>query len=363
MFDEKYMKRCLQLAVNGRSNAIPNPVVGAVIVYEDKIIGEGFHSVSGRAHAEVNAVASVKKRELLKDSTLYVSLEPCSHYGKTPPCAELIIRKQIPRVVIGIQDPFAEVAGRGIRMLRESGVQVSVGVLEEECRKINNRFITFHTGQRPYVVLKWAQTKDGYIDVIRDYEKEPAAVISNEITQIKLHKFRSQVGGIMVGTNTAIKDNPSLTVRLWEGRNPVRIFIDRQLRVPEQAALLNGETETIVFTAKNDTPVRKNVEYVCLDFSRNIIPQILCELYKRNIQSLLVEGGRTLLEAFIDAGIWDEARIEIAGKTFGGGIQAPVLYGEVMSIEKYGDSSLVSIKNNGFPMKSSSQYRSISNFS
>lgn len=344
--EEKYMKRCLQLAINGRSNAIPNPVVGAVIVYKGKIIGEGFHSISGQAHAEVNAVASVKDQELLKEAIMYVSLEPCSHYGKTPPCTKLIIDKQIPEVVIGIEDPFKEVSGRGIEILRKAGVRVHVGLLEDECRKINDRFITYHTKHRPYVILKWAQTRDGFIDKSRDPKEEPnAAVISNEITQVKLHKFRSQVAGIMVATDTVIKDDPSLTVRLWKGRNPIRIFIDRSLRVPESATLLDGKTETIVFTNNDRESDNDKIKYIRIDFSENIIPQLLKELYSENIQSLLVEGGRKLLESFIDSEVWDEARIEIADKIFQNGIKAPVLNGEITGIERYGSSYLLSVKN------------------
>ncbi len=343
--DEKYMRRCLQLARNGRSNAIPNPVVGAVIVHNGKIIGEGYHSLSGREHAEVNAINSVKNQELLKDSTIYVSLEPCAHYGKTPPCAKLIIEKKIPRVVVGIQDPFAEVAGQGIKMMKDAGIVVHVGLLEEECYRINDRFFTFHTKHRPYIILKWAQTNDGFIDVLRDPENEPnAAVISNEITQIKLHKFRSQVAGIMVGTNTVLKDNPSLTVRLWKGRNPVRIFIDRQLSVPETFSLLDGKTKTIVFTSVDKGSSHPNIEYIQIDFSVNILPQLLNELYKHDIQSLLVEGGKKILDNFIQQKLWDEVRIEIADKNFGNGIPAPVLSGDIVYIDKYQDSTLISMR-------------------
>lgn len=345
--EEKYMRRCLQLAISGRSNAIPNPVVGAVIVHDDVIIGEGFHSVCGEAHAEVNAINSVKDKRLLKDSTIYVSLEPCSHHGKTPPCAELIIREGIPRVVVGMQDPFPEVAGRGIQMLRDAGVEVHVGLLEDNCKKINDRFIAFHTRKRPYIILKWAQTSDGFIDILRNEDENPnAAVISNEITQIKLHKFRSQVGGIMVGTNTALKDNPSLTVRLWKGRNPVRIVVDRNLRIPETYHLLDGKVNTLVFTSKEKESANVNIQYIPIDFDTDIISQILSELYERNIQSILVEGGRKLLDSFIESALWDEARIEISEKKFGKGVPAPVLCsGELISTEHFGDSMLISLKN------------------
>ena len=347
------MQRCLQLAINGRPNAMPNPVVGAVIVHNDTIIGEGFHAVCGEAHAEVNAIRSVKDKNLLTNSTLYVSLEPCSHYGKTPPCAGLIIREGIPRVVVGMQDPFPEVSGKGVEMLRNAGVEVHVGLLEDACRKINDRFITFHTYKRPHIILKWAQTSDGFIDTLRDKDDNPdAAIISNETTQVKLHKFRSQVSGILVGTNTALKDNPSLTVRLWQGKNPVRIFIDRNLRIPDTYHLLDGKERTIVFTAKEKKSANPAIQYVPVDFTRNIIPQMLTVLYKENIQTLLVEGGRKLLNSFMEHALWDEARIETSEKKFGKGVSAPVLHnGELIHSERFGDSVIETFKNKNIPTK------------
>ncbi|MDR2475756.1 MAG: bifunctional diaminohydroxyphosphoribosylaminopyrimidine deaminase/5-amino-6-(5-phosphoribosylamino)uracil reductase RibD [Bacteroidales bacterium] len=340
------MARCLQLAINGRSNVFPNPVVGAVIVHAGRIIGEGFHSACGSSHAEVIAIQSVADKSLLNESTLYVSLEPCSHYGKTPPCADLIIKWNIPEVVIGIQDPFPEVAGKGIARLRAAGIKVHVGVLEDECRKINNRFFTFYLKKRPFVILKWAQTADGFIDRLRDSIQNPPAIISNKLTQIQLHKFRSQVSGILVGTATALKDNPALTVRLWKGRNPVRIVIDRKLRIPGHYHLFDGQVQTLVFTDADKHSDNENIEYITTDFSADIIPQILEQLYRRNIQSVLVEGGKITLDRFIACDCWDEARIEIGAMRFGKGVPTPVCCGEVMKIQKYGDATILSIKNN-----------------
>ena len=231
--EEKYMARCIELAKGGRGNVSPNPMVGAVVVHKGRIIGEGFHRKCGEAHAEVNAIASVKDESLLKDSTIYVSLEPCSHYGKTPPCAELIIRKGIPRVVVGCLDPFPEVSGRGVRMLREAGVEVVTGVMEEEARALNKAFMTLQTKGRPYIILKWAQSEDGFIDRLRTDVSEPVTVLSSPETSRLVHKLRSEVAAIMVGTRTALLDNPSLNVRHWSGNSPVRVVLDRRLVIPD----------------------------------------------------------------------------------------------------------------------------------
>ena len=239
--EEKYMARCIELAKGGRGNVSPNPMVGAVVVHKGRIIGEGFHRKCGEAHAEVNAIASVKDESLLKDSTIYVSLEPCSHYGKTPPCAELIIRKGIPRVVVGCLDPFPEVSGRGVRMLREAGVEVVTDVMEEEARALNKAFMTLQTKGRPYIILKWAQSEDGFIDRLRMDVLEPVTVV---------HKLRSEVAAIMVGTRTALLDNPSLNVRHWSGNSPVRVVLDRRLVIPDSYRLLDGSLRTLIFTEK-----------------------------------------------------------------------------------------------------------------
>ena len=239
--ENKYMARCISLARNGIGNVAPNPMVGAVIVHQGKIIGEGYHRKYGEAHAEVNAIASVRDESLLKEATIYVSLEPCSHYGKTPPCAELIIKKQIPRVVIGCLDPFPEVSGRGVRMLCEAGVEVVTGVMEEEARELNRVFMTFQEKRRPYIYLKWAQSADGFMDRLRTNNSLPAVVLSSSETLRRVHHLRANVAAIMVGTQTALLDNPSLTVRHWAGKSPVRVVLDRTLRIPPHYHLLDGE--------------------------------------------------------------------------------------------------------------------------
>lgn len=247
--DEKYISRCLQLAYNGLCNTAPNPMVGAVIVYHDTIIGEGYHIRCGEAHAEVNAIRSVKDENLLKESTIYVSLEPCSHYGKTPPCADLIIEKRIPKVVIGRIDPFSQVAGRGIEKLRKAGIEVTVGVLEEECRHLIRRFITFNTLKRPYITLKWAESADGFIDINRTGGKP--IILSNPLTSMLVHKKRAEHDAILVGRHTALLDNPSLSTRNWYGKHPVRLVIDKELTLPRDLELFNGKIKTFVFTRES----------------------------------------------------------------------------------------------------------------
>ena len=294
--DIKFMRRCIQLAKCGEAGAPPNPMVGAVVACDGRIIGEGFHRKCGGPHAEVNAIGSVKERHLLSRSTIYVSLEPCSHYGKTPPCTELIIRSGIPRVVVGCPDPFAKVNGQGIKRLQEAGCEVVVGVLEKECRELNRRFFTFHEKHRPWVTLKWAQSKDGYIN----------GKFSNAFTKTLVHRLRARNGAILVGTRTALLDNPSLTTRLWQGPNPLRLTIDRHNRLPNTLHLKDGSTPTVIY-------------------SHESLREIMDDLYNRGIQSLLVEGGAKLLQSFIDEGLWDEARIETAPFLLGDGVAAPVL--------------------------------------
>lgn len=320
MEEEKYMRRCIQLAQNGLCNAAPNPMVGAVIVCDGKIIGEGYHVRCGEAHAEVNAIRSVKDSTLLKRSTIYVSLEPCSHYGKTPPCADLIIEKQIPRIVIGCQDPFAKVAGRGIQKLKDAGREVIVGVLEQECKNLIRRFITFHTLHRPYITLKWAESADKYIDKCRKDGKP--AILSSPLTSMLVHKKRTEHGAIMVGTHTAQLDNPSLTVRNWHGRSPVRITIDRQIRLSPALHLFDGNFRTLLFTEKQHPP-QPNIEYIPIDFSQNALPQIMKYLYTQGLQSLLVEGGSVLLQSFINAELWDEIFVEESPLMLFSGVKAP----------------------------------------
>lgn len=318
--DEKYMRRCIELAQNGLCNTAPNPMVGAVIVCDGRIIGEGYHVRCGEAHAEVNAVRSVTNPALLKRSTIYVSLEPCAHYGKTPPCADMLVEKGIPRIVIGCQDPFARVAGRGIQKLRDAGRDVTVGVLEAECRHLIRRFITFHTRRRPYITLKWAQSADGFIDLCRT-DGSPV-VLSNPLTAMLVHKLRAEHSAILVGTRTALLDNPSLNVRHWYGRSPVRVVLDRTLSLPHSLHLFDGNAPTLVFSAAQGQPL-PGVEYIVADYSRDILPQLLTALYERGLQSLLVEGGSHLLQSFIDAGLWDEMSVEISPIQLHSGIEAP----------------------------------------
>ena len=322
---EKYMKRCLDLAVKGLGNVAPNPMVGCVIVYDGEIIGEGYHQKFGDSHAEVNAINSVRDKEFLKKSTLYVNLEPCSHFGKTPPCADLIIEHKIQNVVIGSIDSNILVSGKGIKKLEDAGVSVIVGVLEADCRKLNKRFFTFQEKKRPYIILKWAQTSDGFIDVKRNEESTSKPVqISNSDSKKLLHLWRSQEQAIMIGTNTALFDNPQLTVREVKGKNPLRITIDKWLRIPKHFNLFDKTTPTLVFTASEEQS-QTNLEFIKIDFEQKIIPQVLNELYKRNIQSLIVEGGENILNSFIDANLWDSARVFISDKKLEKGVNAPVL--------------------------------------
>ncbi|THG69810.1 bifunctional diaminohydroxyphosphoribosylaminopyrimidine deaminase/5-amino-6-(5-phosphoribosylamino)uracil reductase RibD [Bacteroides faecichinchillae] len=314
------MKRCIQLAKNGLCNVAPNPMVGAVIVYDGRIIGEGYHIRCGEAHAEVNAIRSVKDTSLLKRSTIYVSLEPCSHYGKTPPCADLIIEKQIPRIVIGCQDPFSEVSGRGIKKLREAGREVIVGMLEQECKQLIHRFITLNTLHRPYITLKWAESADHFID--KERTDGTPVVLSSPLSSMLVHKKRAENDAIMVGRRTAILDNPSLTVRNWYGKDPVRIVLDRRLSLPTSLHILDGNIATLIFTEK-EHPSQHNLTYIKIDFTQDILPQIMNILFQRKIQSLLIEGGRQLLQTFINSNLWDEAFIEQCPTMLHSGVKAP----------------------------------------
>lgn len=329
--DEQYMARCLQLAANGRFDAAPNPMVGAVIVHDGRIIGEGYHRQCGGPHAEVEAVRSVNDERLLREATMYVSLEPCAHYGKTPPCADLIIEKGIPRVVVGCRDSFDKVDGKGIRKLREAGVEVTVGVLEQECLTLNRTFFTYHGKRRPYITLKWAQSADGYIDKIRneDWNRDggkphEAVRFSTDETAVRVHRLRALNDAILVGRRTAALDNPSLTTRLWPGRDPLRLVIDRKGLLDRRLNLFDGTVKTTVFTEVfRDFGDSGNIEQVQLDFEQDILPQVMQYLYEHKVQRLLVEGGTMLLQSFIDAGLWDEAFVEEAPFTLGDGVQAP----------------------------------------
>lgn len=325
--DEIYMHRCIQLARNGLCGAAPNPMVGAVIVCDGKIIGEGYHAKCGEAHAEVNAIRSVKNQELLNRSTIYVSLEPCAHYGKTPPCADLIVEKQLKRVVVGCQDPFAKVDGKGIEKLCQAGIEVTVGVLEKECLELIERFVTYHARKRPFITLKWAQSEDGFIDLNRT-AGEPVK-LSNDFTSMLVHKRRAEHDAILVGTRTALLDNPSLNVRNWYGKSPLRLVIDRNLTLPSHLKLFDGSQPTILFTAQRKENLH-HVEYVTLDFSQSILPQIVEALHARKIQSLLVEGGAMLHQSFIEDNLWDEAFVEVAPIALGSGVKSPSLPDEML---------------------------------
>lgn len=321
--DRMYMQRCLQLAANGRGTASPNPMVGSILVQGGEIIGEGWHLRAGEPHAEPNAIASVRDRARLKDATLYVNLEPCSHYGKTPPCVELIIREQIPRVVIGSLDPFPLVSGRGVACLREAGVEVVLGVEELACLELNKDFIGFHQKKRPRIVLKWAQTADGFIDWNRTPgDGQSPLSISNAYTQILTHKLRSESDAILVGTRTAILDNPSLNVRLWSGRNPLRIVLDRLEVVPPSANVFDGKQETLLFT-EGQSRSKGMVQWVHLDFDSNMLGVVMDELYRRNKLVLLVEGGTKIHESFIQEDLWDEIHVETSPLRIGVGVPAP----------------------------------------
>lgn len=345
IIDEVYMQRCLQLALNGKGFVNPNPMVGAVVVHRGKIIGEGYHRQYGEAHAEVNAIGSVADKSLLKESTIYVSLEPCSHYGKTPPCAQLIIDMEIPRVVIACLDPYPAVSGRGIEMLRAAGVDVTFGVLEKEARELNKEFFIAQTYDRPYVYLKWAQTKDGFIDKVRpDGEKPTPTPISNDFCRMLVHKKRAEVGGIMIGTNTAVNDNPSLTTRYWYGRSPVRIILDRTGRIPAGYTVFDGKVETIVFTEQDVLrPFVENLTFIQVKFDETLVENILSVLKDRKINSVLVEGGRKLLQSFIDKRLWDEAFIETSSACFGDGVKAPTITGRTVKEWKWGTSRQIQL--------------------
>jgi diaminohydroxyphosphoribosylaminopyrimidine deaminase/5-amino-6-(5-phosphoribosylamino)uracil reductase len=312
------------LAKQGTYAAMPNPSVGAVVVHNDCIIGEGFTSAYGGAHAEPNAIASVKNKDLLKESTLYVSLEPCSHFGKTPPCCDLVIEKQIPKVVIGTVDPFAKVCGRGIQKMRDAGIEVIVGILEKECQESNKRFFTFHNKKRPYVILKWAESADGFIAPLKKTDKKPFW-ISNTYSKQLVHQWRSEEMAFLVGTQTILDDNPSLTTRDWCGKNPTRIYLDRIGRINDSYSIANGETTTICITANKALQSTKHIQYVYADFDAPLVPQVLSILHQHNLMSVVIEGGRQTLQSFIDLNLWDEARIFVGSTTLEEGVKAPVL--------------------------------------
>ena len=323
---EFYIKRCIQLAKNGLGTTYPNPMVGSVVVYNNEIIGEGWHRKSGESHAEVNAINSVKDKSLLSKSTIYVSLEPCSHFGKTPPCCDLIIKHKIPNVVVGSVDPNEKVSGTGIKRLQENGVNVTISVLEKECNELNKRFFTFHIKKRPYIILKWAESLDGFIAPLTKDKKEPVW-ISNEFSRQLVHKWRSEEQAILVGTNTVLEDNPKLDVRDWFGKNPIRIVLDKTGKISNDYFVKDEKTKTIVITEQENLTFSENCIYENAIFDIKLTKTIADISYKYGIQSIVIEGGKQTLQSFIDDNLWNEARVFIGNIHLKSGINAPVLNG------------------------------------
>lgn len=318
--DKLFMQRALQLAGYGKSTVSPNPMVGCVIVYDDKIIGEGWHQKAGEPHAEVLAIRSVENKELLKSATAYVTLEPCAHYGKTPPCAELLVEKQLRKVVIGAIDPNPLVAGKGIEILKKAGIEVETAVLEQECLEINKAFFTFMEKKRPYIVLKWAQTADRFIA----RENFDSKWISNPLSRQLVHKWRTEIDAILVGKNTVKYDDPQLTARDWSGKNPMRLVIDHNLALRNDLKIFDAEQKTMLFYSLDQKIEKQGVEFVQLK-DDDFLGDMMKHFHQEKIQSVLVEGGAQTVQSFIDAGLWDEARIFIAPVSFEKGIKAAEL--------------------------------------
>ena len=338
--DETYINRCIQLAKNGLGNVAPNPLVGSVIVHNNIIIGEGFHQKFGFAHAEVNAINSVENKELLKNATIYVNLEPCAHHGKTPPCAELITKMQIPNVVIGMVDPNEKVAGKGIEILKKAGCNVKVGILEKECLDLNKRFIVNQTKKRPYIILKWAQTNDGFIDIIRTpCENNRPTWITGEEMKTIVHKWRTEEDAILVGANTVIFDNPMLTSRNWKGKNPIRVLIDPLLKTPIDSAIYNDSAITYIFNSTKNETINSN-HFIQIDFGNNVLENMLKTLYNNGISSIIIEGGLETHNSFIKQNIWDEARILTGNISFNKGIPAPQISGKLIENFVFKNDSL-----------------------
>lgn len=326
---EVYMRRCIDLATMGMGSVSPNPMVGAVVVCDEEIIGEGFHMKFGEAHAEVNAIQDVLVKHadgqtMLKRSTIYVSLEPCSHFGKTPPCADLIINNHIPNIVIGCKDPFGDVNGTGIQKLKDAGLHVIEGVLEKECEILNKRFFTRVRKQRPYIILKWAETSDGFFAP----EDRSYQWISSKAAKQLVHRWRSEEDAILVGKNTALSDNPRLNVREWHGKSPIRIIVDRNLQLPSTLNIFDQSQDTIIFNSLK-TELKGRIRYLELENFDSLLPQMICyQLYLMDIQSLIIEGGATTLNLFIESGLWDEARIFSGPQKWTKGLAAPALPGK-----------------------------------
>ncbi|WPU91942.1 bifunctional diaminohydroxyphosphoribosylaminopyrimidine deaminase/5-amino-6-(5-phosphoribosylamino)uracil reductase RibD [Mucilaginibacter sabulilitoris] len=343
---EKYMQRCIELAQLGAGQVSPNPMVGAVVVHDGRIIGEGYHQQYGQAHAEVNAINQVISKfdnaaELLKQAAIYVSLEPCAHYGKTPPCADLIIKHQIPLVVVGCRDPFEQVDGKGIEKLKAAGIEVITGVLEEECQWLNRRFFTRVQKHRPYIILKWAQTNDGFFAPADGSQ----LWITGEQSRRLVHKWRSEEDAILVGKNTAAIDNPQLNVRYWEGKSPRRVVIDRRLELNKDLNIFDQSVETLIFNEVKFDVDGKN-RYIALeDFDRYVPQYILYQLYLQDIQSVIIEGGARTLQAFIEANLWDEARVFTGKNVLEKGIKAPQITGIIAEEIPSGDDRLQIVYN------------------
>jgi len=342
--DDFFMRRALELAALGRGATAPNPMVGCVIVHAGKIIGEGWHQQYGGPHAEVNAITSVRDKNLLPQSTLYVTLEPCSHYGKTPPCADLLLKNNIPRVIICNTDPNPLVSGNGIRKLTAAGVQVQVGLLELEGWALNRSFFTFHSRHRPYIILKWAETADGYMGRTDDLP----LWISTKLSRKLVHKWRGEMQAIMVGTRTALKDNPQLNTREWTGKDPIRLVLDPKLRLPPDLHVFDGNQPTLVYNlSKQET--KPNPEWVKIEDQSFFLKEVIQDLYRRNIQSVLVEGGAVLLGSFISNGLWDEALVFKSEKKLGfTGVAAPVMPSSYLQkIQEIDTDTLIIYNNSG----------------
>ena len=339
MSHEIYIKRCIELAQNGLGKTYPNPLVGSVIVHDGKIIGEGFHEKAGQNHAEINAINSVKNSELLKESTIYVSLEPCSHFGKTPPCANKIVEIGFKKVVIGTLDSHDKVNGKGKKILEDAGIEVISGVMEKECQELNKRFFTFHQKKRPFIILKWAQSKDVFMD--KDFKPTQ---IGNPLTKQFVHQLRSEEHAILVGTNTALHDNPSLTTREIVGRNPVRILIDFNLKIPGDFNIYNEEAETLVFNSVKESS-EENIKFIKIE-RENFLENLMGKMYEHQIQSVIVEGGNFTLQQFIDTNIWDEAIIiKNENLVLENGTKAPVFDFEPVKVEDFRDNKIEFYRN------------------
>ncbi|MEP1034542.1 bifunctional diaminohydroxyphosphoribosylaminopyrimidine deaminase/5-amino-6-(5-phosphoribosylamino)uracil reductase RibD [Ekhidna sp.] len=338
MDDLRYMKRALELAELGIGHVSPNPMVGCVIVHDGVIIGEGYHQKYGEAHAEVNAIQSVKDHSLLPESTAYVTLEPCAHQGKTPPCADLLAEKKLKRVVVACRDPFSQVNGKGIEKLKTAGIEIKLGILKDEAEALNKRFFTSVQKQRPYVVLKWAQTADGFVA----RENYDSKWISNKHSRQLVHKWRTEEDAILVGKNTAIYDDPWLTAREWVGRNPIRILLDSNLEVKKSSNLFNADATTYVLNSLKEER-QKNIEWVKTDMNNPW--SVLRQLHENKIQSVIIEGGSQVLNSFINEDCWDEARVFISENTFEKGISAPIIEAPIEKEESVFNDQLITYKN------------------